>query len=845
MTSPFAASAANYRERGLAVMPCGPGTKFPGRFSASEGWATAYDWQKYCDRLPNERFEMGIWEQWPDAGICLALGRSSAPAGMQLVAMDIDTDDPAEVAAIRAALPGSPVSKRGAKGSTEFYLAPTDVPNRPYNDAHKRRMLDLLAHGRQTVLPPTVHPDCPHCGARGAVKGADRACGDCGAEGLAYRWLTLDTLENFDVADLPVLSVDIADRLSEALAPFGHVDAPKLADGAADPEAEASTHRQLNDTALGNLAGWVPSLSLYKCRQVGGKYKAVSHWRPSSSGRPLSARATNLAIAPEGIKDCGDGRGYTPLDLVMAACGASLDDAFRWLQERVAPAAPIILSAKVPPAEAAASLPAIVTPARANLASLRLATFDGVPVQPCAVEMVVDRPAAAKSPAGIIPAQMAGNLALVDADPEPQKAPASFDLSTEPGLLGDIARFAFAYAYRPIAEFAQLAALAALAPVFARRFATPTGLGLNLYLVGLATTGSGKEALLGAPQAVLRAADVGYLNGASDFTSDSAIEVALRNRPNFLAPIDEIGEFIGAAQHRQAAPYSRTIRKALLDLHGKSSPGSVWTGKQKADVELDKASEPVFSPSLSILGASTEEGFFGALTEANLADGFINRLVVVQGGKAVGHNFDPGRLKVPAALAAAVKDAYAASCAGNLSGATSRQASSDPVMRFVPWGAGALESWLKIQYWQDAAEDEGRAGITGRAAAHVQRIATIRALAREPISPAVSVVDVAWAWELVERSIATVERGARENMSGSEFESLVKAIEQVAIKAGPKGIAWSKLNEARGVARHQPQMVEAALKRLEQTERVTAGITTGPQGGRPGRRVRSTQFDQI
>jgi len=235
--SPFSSVSATLAEMGLAVMPCGPGTKFPGRYTSADGWFTAYDWQKYCERLPTS-FELDVWDRWPDAGVCLALGRSSAPGGLQLIAVDIDSDDPVVVAAIRSALPGSPVRKRGAKGETEFYLAPASVPNRPYNDAGKVRLLDLLGHGRQTVLPPSIHP----------------------STNQPYVWTTLDTLENFSTSDLPILPADIADRLGEALAQFGYEAPPVLANGEADPNVEASTHRQLNDAALANLAAWVPSL---------------------------------------------------------------------------------------------------------------------------------------------------------------------------------------------------------------------------------------------------------------------------------------------------------------------------------------------------------------------------------------------------------------------------------------------------------------------------------------------------------------------------------------------------------------------------------------------------------
>ncbi len=434
---------------------------------------------------------------------------------------------------------------------------------------------------------------------------------------------------------------------------------------------------------------------------------------------------------------------------------------------------------------------------------------------------------------------------LIATPVEPTPAPTGrkcFDLATEPGLLGDLARWSLAYAFRPIAEFAQLSALAVLAPLFARRFATPTGLGLNLYLVGLATTGSGKEALIGAPPAALDAAGLGFLIGPGDFTSDSAIEVALRARPNFLAPIDEVGEFVGAAQHRNAAGFSRTIRKSLLELHSKSRPDGRWTGKQKADATHDKAADPLYSPSLSILVASTGSGFFESLTESNISDGFINRLVVVQGGRAGELNLDHTRTKVPPALSKALTSAYDLSSAGNLAPSTARDALSPPKMRHVPWAHdGAEEAWMAIWDWQRLAEDAGRAGITGRAAANVLVVATLRALARDPESPGVALGDINWAWEFIQASIDTIERGARENMSGSEFEQLVKAIEAAVIKAGADGLPRSVLLRKRGVARHTPQMVDAAIKRLEDTETVYRDLG-GPKGGRPANRITATCF---
>ena len=96
---------------------------------------------------------------------------------------------------------------------------------------------------------------------------------------------------------------------------------------------------------------------LYRCRRTRKGYEAVPTWRPSTTGRELEKRHLNLKIVPEGIRDFGADQGYTPLDLVMAACGCDLDTAFRFLSERLGWASDLDLSGLQPPADEAAAEP--------------------------------------------------------------------------------------------------------------------------------------------------------------------------------------------------------------------------------------------------------------------------------------------------------------------------------------------------------------------------------------------------------------------------------------------------------------------------------------------------------
>ncbi len=423
-----------------------------------------------------------------------------------------------------------------------------------------------------------------------------------------------------------------------------------------------------------------------------------------------------------------------------------------------------------------------------------------------------------------------------------------FELEHEPGLLGDIARWSQTFAFRPVTEFAQLAALATLAAVFGRRWATPTGLGLNLYIVAIGETGGGKDALLGAPKKLLADAGFRHLIGPGDFSSDAAIEKSLRTRPSQLMPLDEFGKLAQAMMGRNAPSFARLAAKALLEIYPRSAPGSEWTGKQRASDDRDCAADPIHSPTLSLLGVSTPEGFFEGMSQQTLDDGFLNRLTVVRAGKAGARQRDPARMTPPPALIDAMRDAYeASSTTGNLAGAATRLASATPAIRFARWADDdAIAAIEIVEAWEDDASEAGRRGVAGRAAEQTQKIATIRALARDPSDPAVTADDVRWAFEVVRASIETIEAGAREMMASSDFERLVQACRRAINEAGREGITKRTLFRAKGVKGYKAPDITAALDRLKDLREIASEIATpGPAGGRPGQRYRMLREDEV
>jgi len=293
MSSAYAISGARLVDNGYSAIPVAPGSKRPGQYEM-KAWRNASQWQRYCDRLPTG-IEIEIWNDWPAAGVCV-------PLDHQLKAIDIDTDDPALMAALLEVLPDSEVKKRGKKGFTAFYRGSPAIVSKPFGIGNNR-VLDLLAHGRQTVVPPTIHPDT----------------------GQPYHWLGSETLETVQIDALPLLPDNIAELLTTALAPFGY---EPVDDRHQLVSANGETYwREVNDTALKNLTAWVPDLQLPKTTKTGVGYRAVASWR--------GVEDPNLGFHPDGIKDWGNDESHTPINVVMKAIGVDVNAATNFLAERL------------------------------------------------------------------------------------------------------------------------------------------------------------------------------------------------------------------------------------------------------------------------------------------------------------------------------------------------------------------------------------------------------------------------------------------------------------------------------------------------------------------------------
>ena len=180
----FSDNAPILLANGFSPVPIAPGTKYPGGIEK---------WSALCEEPLTLQDIQGSALVYSAYGIGVACGYNN------LIAIDIDTDDPEIIRIIEGALPDSVVKKRGKKGITLFYQFEGDaVPSFSFFDKSKKKFVDILGLGRQTVIPPTIHPET----------------------GEPYVWLTQKTLLNTSVHDLSKLKEAHLDALEQALSPY-------------------------------------------------------------------------------------------------------------------------------------------------------------------------------------------------------------------------------------------------------------------------------------------------------------------------------------------------------------------------------------------------------------------------------------------------------------------------------------------------------------------------------------------------------------------------------------------------------------------------------------------------
>ena len=400
------------------------------------------------------------------------------------------------------------------------------------------------------------------------------------------------------------------------------------------------------------------------------------------------------------------------------------------------------------------------------------------------------------------------------------------ELLQVPGLIGDVMRYNLATAHYPLPELALASALALMSTLTAGKVIDRVRTRTNLYVIGLALSGSGKDHGRKLNRLILRQAGHADSVGPERVGSHAGIIARMAEHWRTLWQLDEIAHLVMAMQDRHA-PHLVQISAVLMQLF--SSADSEWISDAYGDIKKTKKLE---YPHAIIYGTACPEDFWTELTEHNLKGGLIGRCLVFE-SPGYAHYQEPEWVDVPADIVARARwwlDLETGG-EGNLMdthppGATPRRVDRDEAAQ-----QRLHQHTVEISE-RRMTEDPVRSAIWSRAAEKTNKLALLFACSRCNCEewPVIRLADADLAIRLNNWLTRRMLHGADRHVAGSEYGKLVLQVKRLLLER--PGEPWTLTEITRRTRKLTPRQRLDILQDLQ-----TAGDCTFEQIENNGKRV--------
>lgn len=202
-----------------------------------------------------------------------------------------------------------------------------------------------------------------------------------------------------------------------------------------------------------------------------------------------------------------------------------------------------------------------------------------------------------------------------------------------PGLLSELAQFIYDAAPRPVYEIAFAGAIGLMAGICGRAY-NVSGTGLNQYILMLAKTGMGKEAMASGIDKLMSEIkfevppSINFI-GPSHIASGQALVKYIHTKSQcFVSILDEFGMRLQRMSAENAPSHEKMLKQILLEVYQKSGKSDVFHASIFAD--QDKDTKATTSPAFSILGYGVPQTFYQSLTEEMIFEGLIPRFMIFE-----------------------------------------------------------------------------------------------------------------------------------------------------------------------------------------------------------------------
>lgn len=333
--------------------------------------------------------------------------------------------------------------------------------------------------------------------------------------------------------------------------------------------------------------------------------------------------------------------------------------------------------------------------------------------------------------------------------------PTGTTITPPPGLIGDIASFIYGAAPRPVPEVALAAAIGLMAGIAGRAY-NISGTGLNQYVLLLAMTGAGKEAMAEGIDRLMSEIKMQVPTsttfiGPGEISSGAALFKHLGNvSQSFVSLLGEFGLRMRQMSAQNANGAEVSLRRMILDLYNKSGANRSLAASVYSKKEDSTSAVP--SPAFTLLGESTPERFYDFLNEDMISEGLLPRFLLIEykGGrvpKNENRNITPtiGLIERLASLAAHCDSINHSNPRRVINVQANEQA------------AKLLRDFDKLADSKiNSADKDVIRQLWNRADIKVLKLAALVAVGENMIEPTISLYTAQWAIDLVKNDIATL-----------------------------------------------------------------------------------------
>jgi hypothetical protein len=311
-----------------------------------------------------------------------------------------------------------------------------------------------------------------------------------------------------------------------------------------------------------------------------------------------------------------------------------------------------------------------------------------------------------------------------------------------PGFVAQVMDFVLGSAPYPNVGLAFCGAIALQSYLCGRKVQTSTDLRPNIYLLALASSGTGKDFPRKVNSRVLF--EIGHIAALGDkFASGQGIQDALLRSPAMLFQNDEMDGVLRQINFDREGK-QESIPNILLTLY--TSANDVYPIRVKAG---QKEASHIDQPHLTLFGTATPQYFYEALSHRMLTNGLFARMIIVDIGRR-------GRGQLPGSARNLPEDILQTArwwadftpgtpMAGNLYGI-------HPAPRIAPFTPDAKEALGRLQRmgedeWDKAhaAGDEPAQTAWSRTCENATRLALIYACSENHEEPIIGLPAVEWA----------------------------------------------------------------------------------------------------